>query len=214
MPAPTANCPNCGAAIRFEWSRAVQTTCPYCGSVLVRGDVDLKTVGKVGDFPATSSPLQLGATGVVHHHRFTVVGRVVYEYERGSWNAWHVHIDDESGGWLSDAGGEYAFSQEAPSHDIPAADHLHPGANFPWEKRIYKVMAVTTVRYGAAEGELPFTTWDRREATHAMLDANDGHFATIDYRESPPTLYLGEWTSFDALQLDGLREVAGWPRPA
>lgn len=214
MSALPASCPNCGAAIHFDWSHAVQTSCPFCRSVIVRGDVDLKTVGTMGDFPATSSPLQIGTTGAFRGRRFTVVGRVVYGYDRGSWNAWHVRFDDGRGGWLSDAHGEYAFTIDAANAEVPAADALHIGANFAWQGRIYKVMAVTPVRYHAVEGELPFTTWDRQEATLADLDANDGHVATIDYRERRPVLALGEWMGFDDLALDHLREIDGWPLPA
>jgi len=213
MTAPTATCPNCGATIRFDWSHAVQTSCPFCQSVLVRDDVDLKTVGTVGDFPATSSPLQIGTTGMFGHRRFSVVGRVVYEYDRGSWNQWHVRLDDGGSAWLSDARGEYAFYVDAAGGEIPGLDQLHIGGNFVWERRIYKLMAVTGVRYRAAEGELPFTTWDRREATLADLDATDGHIATIDYRDHPPALALGEWTRFDDLHLERLREIDGWPLP-
>jgi len=214
MTAPPATCPNCGAAVQFAWSQAVQTTCPYCRSVLVRGDVDLRTVGTVGDFPATSSPIQLGTTGVFRHRRFAVVGRVVYEYERGSWNEWHVRLDGGASAWLSDARGEYALTIETPGLAVPARDDLHVGGNFVWDHRIYKLMSVTVARYGAVEGDLPFTTWDRREATLAELDANDGHIATLDYRDAPPALCLGEWMTFDDLHLDRLRELDEWPRPA
>ncbi len=218
MTTPSATCPNCGAAIQFEWSRAVQTSCPFCHSILVRGDVDLKTVGTVGDLPATSSPLQIGTTGSFRHRKFAVVGRVVYQYERGSWNDWHVRLDDGASAWLSDARGEYAFSIEQPAGGggggAPTVEKLHIGGNFVWDRRIYKLMAVTRARYGAAEGELPFTTWDRHEATLADLDANDGHIATVDYRSDPAAVYLGEWTTFDDLNLERLREIDGWPLPA
>ena len=46
-----ANCPNCGAPIKFLWSSAVQTTCEFCHSILVRRDVDLEKVGVVADLP-------------------------------------------------------------------------------------------------------------------------------------------------------------------
>ncbi len=214
MTAPTVTCPNCGAAIRFEWSGAVQTTCPYCKSVLVRDDVNLKTVGTVGDFPATSSPIQIGTTGSFRHRRFAVIGRVVYEYDRGSWNDWHVHLDDGTSAWLSDARGEYAFSIKTATAEAPTLEKLRVGSNFVWERRIYKLMAVTKARYRAVEGELPFTTWNRREATLVDLDATDGHIATIDYRDQPPAVYLGEWTTFDDLHLARLRAIDGWPLPA
>src|SRR5688572_28104279 len=59
----TTNCPNCGAPIEFLWSSAVQTTCAYCRSILVRHDVDLARVGVVGDLPPDASPIQRGAEG-------------------------------------------------------------------------------------------------------------------------------------------------------
>ena len=215
LSAPT--CPNCGAAIHFAWSQAVQTVCPYCKAVLIRDQMDLKRVGTVGEMPATSSPIQLGTTGAFHRRRFTVVGRVVYAYDRGSWNEWHVRFDDageaDTSAWLSDARGEYAFAVATTGQETPPLDRLHPGANFAWAQRIYKLTSVTTAQYASAEGELPFTTWDRREATLAQLDANDGHIATLDYRGQPPALLLGEWATFDGLELDRLREIDGWPRP-
>jgi Domain of unknown function (DUF4178) len=218
MTAPTTACPNCGAAIHFAWSQAVQTTCPYCQSVLVRDQVDLKRVGSIGDLPPTSSPIQLGTTGVFNRRRFSVVGRVVYVYDRGSWNEWHVRFDGageaDGSAWLSDARGEYAFTVATAGRETPPLDQLHLGANFVWDHRIYKLMSVTVARHGAVEGDLPFTTWDRREATLAEFDANDGHIAMLDYRAQPPALSLGEWTTFDALRLERLRGIDGWPRPA
>ena len=43
----SANCPNCGSKIEFLWSGAVQTTCEFCKSILVRTDKDLTKVGEV-----------------------------------------------------------------------------------------------------------------------------------------------------------------------
>ena len=37
-----AFCPSCGAPVKFRWSSAVQTVCPYCRSILVRHDVNLR----------------------------------------------------------------------------------------------------------------------------------------------------------------------------
>ena len=86
MSQPTGICPNCGAQIVFRWSSSVQTVCEYCKSILVRTDVDLKKVGQVADLPPDSSPIQLGAEGTYNHKAFTAIGRIIYEYEQGSWN--------------------------------------------------------------------------------------------------------------------------------
>ncbi len=75
-----ANCPNCGAAVRFLWSGAVQTTCGYCHSILVRRDLDLEKVGVVADLPRDVSPIQIATEGIFRNKAFQVVGRIVYEY--------------------------------------------------------------------------------------------------------------------------------------
>ena len=87
MPTPRATCPNCGAPVEFRWSGAVQTVCPHCRSVLVRRDLDLSKVGEVAELPADPSPIQIGTTGRFEDDAFTVTGRIVYEYDAGTWNA-------------------------------------------------------------------------------------------------------------------------------
>ena len=103
MTQPTANCPNCGAKIVFRWSSSVQTVCEYCKSILVRTDVDLKKVGQVADLPPDSSPIQINAEGKYGNKSFVVVGRILYEYDQGGWNEWHVMMNDGASAWLSDA---------------------------------------------------------------------------------------------------------------
>ena len=103
MTARTAACPNCGATIEFRWSGAVQTICPYCKAVLVRRDLDLEKVGMVSDLPPTASPIQLGTEGKFEGDAFVVVGRIVYQYERGGWNEWHLRTMRGASAWLSDA---------------------------------------------------------------------------------------------------------------
>jgi hypothetical protein len=53
-----AFCPSCGAPVKFQWSSAVQTVCPYCRSILVRHDVNLEAVGTVADLPRTRHPFR------------------------------------------------------------------------------------------------------------------------------------------------------------
>jgi hypothetical protein len=206
----TCNCPSCGAKIEFRWSSAVQTTCPFCKSILVRHDVDLTKVGEVGDLPKDSSPIQLGTTGTYDRRNFSVVGRIMYEYERGGWSEWHLRLDDATSAWLSDAMAEYAISQSVTAQDLPPADRVRVGASYAWNGRSYETATITHAHYRAVEGELPFETWDRKDALFVDLDANDGHFATIDYSDQTPTLYLGEFTEFEDLRLANLRPIEGW----
>ena len=210
MSGPSATCPGCGAKIDFRWSSAVQTTCPFCKSILVRHDVDLTKVGEVGDLPPDPSPIQLGSTGVYARIGFTVVGRIMYEYERGTWNEWHLRSDDAASAWLSDAMAEYAVSRRAEVRGLPPAERVAVGQMYPWQGRTYKAATLTTAHYRGVEGELPFECWNKRDVLFVDLDAGDGHFGTLDYGDEPPTLYLGEYVDFDDLHLGNLRKIEGW----
>ncbi len=203
----TANCPNCGAAIVFRWSGAVQTSCPACGSVLVRHDLDLEKVGTVGDVPASMSRIQLGTEGRYKNTGFVVVGRIVYEYERGHWSEWHIRLSDGSSAWLSDAQTEYAVTRQAesPGELQPAASYK-PGETVGVNGAWYTVGSITRALYSGVEGELPFEYWNKLRVEFIDLKgANDG-FATIDYSETPPLLFVGEYVTYDDLRLTNLRD--------
>ncbi len=207
---PTANCPNCGAPIRFRWSSAVQTVCEFCHSILLRRDVNLELVGKVADLPADSSPIQIATEGTYRNRPFQIVGRIVYEYEQGGWNEWHAIFNDGSSGWLSDAQAEYAVSFQAAAPSLPAAASVARGQQYVFNGVPYEVTCLTHAHYRGVEGELPFETWDKHDAFFADLEAHDARFATLDYSDPQPILYLGEMVDFDSLRLKNLRQFEGW----
>jgi hypothetical protein len=207
---PTANCPNCGAPIRFRWSSAVQTVCEFCHSILVRRDVNLERVGTVADLPQDSSPIQITTEGVYRNRAFYVVGRILYEYEQGGWNEWHVVFNDSASGWLSDAQAEYAVSFAAPMTGLPPAGQVERGQQYRFNGVLYEVTSLTRARYRGVQGELPFEYWDKNEVLFADLGTHDARFATLDYSDAEPLLFLGEMVDFDSLRLKGLREFEGW----
>lgn len=209
MSAPVANCPNCGAPVQFRWSSAVQTTCEFCHSILVRTDVDLKKVGEVADLPPDASPIQIGTEGVYQNKGFVVVGRIIYEYEQGGWNEWHLISNDGSSAWLSDAQLEYDLSWLAPKERLPEG-RVECGQQCRWSGKTYEVTSVTTARYKGVQGELPFEYWDKADTVFADLRTATGEFATIDYSEDPPLLFLGRAVPFDDLHLKNVRQFEGW----
>jgi len=207
MSQPAANCPNCGALVQFRWSGAVQTTCEYCRSILVRRDLNLEKVGEVGDLPREVSPIQIGTEGTFHNKAFQVVGRILYEYEDGGWNEWHIVFSDGASGWLSDAQLEYTVSfLTAPPEVLPPADQIARARLFFWSGVRYEVTSVTRAHYRGVAGELPFEYWDKNAIVFADLRTADARFGTIDYSEATPLLFLGEAVEFDDLQLKNLRE--------
>jgi hypothetical protein len=205
-------CPNCGAPITFRWAQAVQTTCEYCRSVLVRQGLDLAMVGKQAAFPATGSPIQLGTAGRWNGQPFTVVGRLAYAWERGRWNEWHCRLGSGESAWLSDAQLEYAMTTVADAGVVlPPPEELTPGGALRAAGTQWTVGGRVEARYVGTEGELPFTSTDRDVAWFTDLTSPDGRFATVDGSTTPPTLYVGEYVAFDDLQFTGLREFSGWP---
>lgn len=208
MTQPTANCPNCGARITFRWSASVQTVCEYCKSVLVRTDVDLEKVGQVADLPPNSSPVQIGTEGVFGKRAFVVIGRIVYEYDQGNWNEWHIVINDGASGWLSDAQLEYAVTFAAAGQTLP--QRCKVGQEYTWNGQAYTVSTITKAHYCGVEGELPFQYWDKSDVLFVDLMSRTNRFATIDYSEDPPLLFLGESVDFDSLELKNLRNFEGW----
>lgn len=205
-----ANCPNCGAPVRFLWSAAVQTTCEYCQSILVRHDVNLAKVGIVADLPGDASPIQIGTEGTHRNKAFVVVGRIVYEYEQGTWNEWHLVFSDGTSGWLSDAMLDYAVTYLAkPAAPLAASHHITRESVFQWDAT-YFVSTKTMARYRGVQGELPFEYWDKSEVLFVDLRTTDGRFGTIDYSETPPLLFLGEYVEYDDLKLKNVRLFEGW----
>ena len=208
MTQSTANCPNCGAKIAFRWSASVQTVCEYCKSILVRTDVDLKKVGEVADLPPNSSPIQLGTEGVYGPHSFVAIGRIIYEYDQGNWNEWHLMMNEGTSGWLSDAQGDYAVTFAAPGRKLP--DQCKIGQQYTWDKEAYTVSTITKAHYRGVEGELPFQYCDKTDVVFVDLMSYTGKFATIDYSDDDPVLYLGAAVAFESLKLKKLRSFEGW----
>jgi len=209
----STNCPNCGAPVQFRWSSAVQTVCPYCRSILVRTDLDLTKASEVADLPEDASPIQLGVEGIYRNKAFLVVGRIIYEYELGTWNEWHLVFSDNSSGWLSDAQLDYAVTMLSnPGQALPAANAVARGQAFQFHGVPLSVTSLTRARYRGVEGDLPFQYWDKTEVLFADLRGADARFGTIDYSDTPPLLFLGEAIEFDDLRMSRLREFEGWKR--
>jgi hypothetical protein len=179
--------------------------------VLVRHDVNLDRVGQVAAIPDDASPIQLGTEGIYRNRAFQVIGRIVYEYEQGRWNEWHLIFSDGQSGWLADAQLEYAVSfLTPPPARLPSDGAVVRGNDFEWNGAVYHVTSITRAHYVGVEGELPFEYWDKQDLTFVDLRSYDARFATIDYSEDPPLLFLGEAVEYDELRLKNVREFEGW----
>jgi hypothetical protein len=207
---PAGACPNCGAKVTFRWSSSVQTVCNYCKSVLIRTDLDLKKIGVVADLPPDSSPIQLGTEGMYANRAFVVAGRIIYEYELGTWNEWHTIRNDGASQWLSDAQNEYVVTTATKGPVIPAAEQVKVSQQYTWNNVRYAVSTITRAHFRGVEGELPFQYWDKQDALFVDLRSKNGDFATLDYSDDNPVLYCGQAVEFDDLHMKNLKSFEGW----
>jgi len=210
MSQTNSNCPNCGGPIVFRWAQSVQTTCPYCSSILVRTDVDIEKVGEVSSYPADPSPIMIGTEGIFENKAFVAIGRICYKYENGGWNEWHIVFNTGESAWLSDAQLQYAVTKVTPFP--PGFDNitLNVGTVVDANGVFYTVTTVTNARYRAVEGELPFQFWDKTDCRFVDLRTPDARFMTVDFSEKPPLLFVGKTVTFDELKLKNLRQGEGW----
>ncbi|MBI4293243.1 MAG: DUF4178 domain-containing protein [Betaproteobacteria bacterium] len=204
----TAACPSCGAPVAFRASASVYAVCDFCHSTLVRQDQDLKNLGRMADLLEDGSILQRGTEGAYRGTHFAVVGRIQLKYGAGFWNEWHLLFDDGRSGWLSEAGGEYVVSFLArASEPLPAFGSMRAGKSLMLSDRSFTVTDLETAHCIAGEGELPFKIDAGYEVDTADLRSEDGKFATIDYSEDPPLLFIGEPVPAEGLNFANLRDA-------
>lgn len=204
-------CPSCGAPVRFRGATSIVSVCPFCKATLVRAGVDIENIGKQAELLEDQTPIRIGADGRHRGVAFNVVGRIQFRYEGGSWNEWHVLFADGKSGWLSDASREYTITYPIPPQVVKPFEELKPGAALhilgdKWYSGKYTVTHLDTGEVVAGEGELPFKFTSGWKANVADLRGEGARFATIDYSEVPPRIYVGEKLPFDTFSFSGLRD--------
>ncbi len=207
-----AACPHCGAPVEFASAASAGAVCSFCRSTLVREGEALRRMGVSAELFDDHSPLQLGARGMRQGVAFTLVGRLQYGYEGGSWNEWHALFDNGPNGqrsaWLSEDNGAYVIAFDAPlPADAPALDGLRAGQRVLADGRAWEVASVTRATLIAAQGELPnpprlageFSVVDLRNSSHEVATLDDSEPAQLHWSSGRAVL-LSE------LALSGLRE--------
>jgi hypothetical protein len=173
--------------------------------------VALENVGKVADLPPDPSPIQLLTSGTYNNKRFDVIGRIIYEYEQGGWNEWHIVFSDGVSGWLSDAQLQYAVSYLVQGIPLPTQQQVYRGQHFNFANIPFEVSTMTMATYKGVEGELPFPFYGKKNMLFADLRTQGNDFATLDYSDqSAPLLFVGKTVPYEALQLQNVRQFEGW----
>jgi ribosomal protein L37AE/L43A len=204
-----AQCPSCGAEVIFRSATSILAVCEYCRSTLLRKDLALENLGKMAELMEDTSPVQIGTTGRYKDARFTVVGRIQLKYEAGLWNEWFLLFDTDRTGWLGETPGLCAVSFLVPTpDDCPDFQSLQVGRHITLNKTDFQVVNLEQPRCIAGEGELPFKVGAGYDTQVADLRGPGKLFATLDYSEKPPLLFVGEQLEFKSLALENLRDVS------
>ncbi len=205
-----AACPNCGAPVEFASAASASAVCSFCRSTLVRDGDALRRIGVSAELFDDHSPLQLGVQGKRQGMPFTLVGRLQYSYEGGTWNEWHALFDNGRSAWLSEDNGAYVVAFDAPlPADAPALDGLQAGQRVMADGRVWDVASVTRARLLAAQGELPRPPQLQGEFDVADLRNSAGEVATLDNSDRAQRAWsVGRSVALSELALAGLRETS------
>ena len=200
-----ANCPACGAPVVFDITTSIATVCGSCGTVVGRGDGALENFGQVADLVQTDSPLQLGLRGKYRGVPFEITGRSQSRHAAGGvWDEWYVAFrEGQRWGWLAEAQGRLYLTFEK---DVPDNAPLPPLDELAVDEPVV-IPAVGTLRVAeigtatavSAAGELPFAFVPDAEQIFADLSGAGRKFATIDYSDEQPHLYVGGEVTFEQL---------------
>jgi uncharacterized protein DUF4178 len=186
--------------------------CPHCSSLVARGDRKLEDLGKVAALVETDSPLALDVTGRFQGTPFRIVGRVQYRHQLGGvWDEWLAAFDDGRWGWLAQAQGRFYLTfrrKLAKDVVIPPYEDLELGQRFtiPAFARLV-ISEIGEADFVSAQGEIPFVVTPGEKLRYADLSAGGGKFATLDYSEERPLVFVGEELTLSELGIEvGPRE--------
>ena len=208
-----APCPSCGAEVRFHAADSVLAVCEFCQTTLVRHDLVLSELGKMAQLADDATPLRLHMQGRYQGQSFTLIGRIQYRYAQGLWNEWYMLFDDGRCGWLSEASGLFTVTFAAHIKEVlPAFGLLRPELSVHLGGKSYTITDLETAECIAGAGELPFVVSGGQTARYADLQGPEQAFATFDYSEDPPQLYIGNSVALPELHLDGAAAAAVEPK--
>jgi hypothetical protein len=201
-----AHCPACGGLVEFHVASSLVTICEHCHSAIARGDKALEDVGKVADLVDSQSPLRLGLQGNYRGKNYEIVGRVQYQHPAGGvWDEWYMAFGGDRWGWLAEAQGRFYVTFEVPlrgSIGVPAFDQLDAGQAYNLGKiGVLKVGERNEAVAASAEGEIPWQFKPRAPVRFADLYGPHAQFATLDYSDAEPRIYVGAEVSISELGL-------------
>ena len=200
-----SSCPACGAPITFRIGSSIVAVCAYCNSAVARGDRELVDLGKVAELVETGSPLDIGLRGVYQDVPFELTGRAQLGHEAGGvWDEWYAAFQDGRWGWLAEAQGrfyltfQHTLSQQSLVPPFDALELGEPVAAIPTSVPLV-IAEKGAARALGAKGEIPYKLVPGEQYEYADLSGPRGEFATLDYSEFPPLVFIGREVALSEL---------------
>ncbi len=173
----------------------------------MRNGDTLARIGKMAELFDDFSPLQLMASGKWQDKTFTLIGRLQYKYDQGSWNEWIAIFEDGSTGNLSEDNGTFVFSTAFTSKNaVPEASQFKVGRTTAINGKTFSIASNQRVFLISAQGELPKLPALNSDFSMVELRGDQGDVISIDYSSETPSLYIGRAVLMDDLQLKGLKD--------
>jgi hypothetical protein len=176
--------------------------CPYCRSVVGRGDKGLEDLGKVADLVETASPLDVGIKGRFNGIPFELTGRTQFKHPAGGvWDEWYAAFTDGTWGWLAEAQGRFYLTFEKPvPAGLPDYPELRLGQKVAVADGVELIVAEkNTGQTASAIGEIPYRVVPGEAVPFADLSGPRGEFGTLDYSGDQQALYVGRQVTLDEL---------------
>lgn len=206
-----APCPGCGAPVEFKSAQSTHAVCGYCQSTVVRNGDVLQRLGKMAELFDDHSPLQLNASGRIQLNGqnvpFTLIGRLQYKADTGTWTEWVAFLNDGSTATLGEDNGAYVFTRPVDAgRNLPAASQFRVGMTTAINGKPYSVAANVQAALMSAQGELPKLPALGEKFGIVELRSEDGEVLSIDYGSTPPKVERGRAIQLEDLHLQGLKE--------
>ena len=197
----THHCPTCGAPLRIKNRFVKAVTCEFCQNVSLYDGVRLDPTGRTASLAKLNSPLFLDATGKLGARDFRAVGRLVYEYDGGTWQEWFLDLGGDERAWLVEDEGEFSILKKQPLDRAPAFDSLRPGDEIDLANRRVTVTEIGAATIVSAEGQLG--TEILPGETIAYMDGASGDDEVgLEYGEREVELFVGRPVPREAVVVD------------
>ncbi len=215
-------CPQCGNELSYASPALPVKVCGSCRSLVLRKGQDVERIGEAAVLPFDVSPVQIMTTGRFNGVGFTVLGRIRWGWESGSWNEWLVLFDDNDWGWLGEAMGDFMLLREQPIDmwgdsslsKLVAGESPLIGETVDIGSVTYTVTDIKQAHILASEGDLPFKATSDWTINSIDFRSTTSACASFQRDEDGSSFYTGDAMSPSDLQLKNLRVINGWKIPA